>query len=392
MAIFYRCGKCGKDSGIDKWHKEHGKKARFVCSCGESKNVKYRVVVRALDGKRVCHTVDTRALAEEKHRDLETRKDRKKLFGEVRAPRVDEVFERFLAWAKKEKSSWSDDEYRYAKHLKPVIGGKRLDEVLPSDIGGILQRMRDGIEPYDRPLSDASRRQVRQLANRIFTFAANPEHNPEPWRGANPVKEVGKIVVNNQVTEYLTEDETRRLLGVLKWWRNKQAVMFIRFALYTARRRSEVWNLKWSDIDFENSTMKMKRKPKGGGIAIKHLGPVAMEIIQRSKELSGHPVYVFPNSQGNQMTDNISKVWKRIARRAGIDEVRLHGLRHNAASWAISSGLSLDEVRELLDQDTPSMTMRYAHLLDGAKKRAVREAEAALPVFGVRAEDGGEGD
>jgi site-specific recombinase XerD len=59
---------------------------------------------------------------------------------------------------------------------------------------------------------------------------------------------------------------------------------------------------------------------------------------------------------------NIQKSWRRVRAMAGLEDVRLHDLRHTFASVAVSNGMSLPLIGALLGHSQPSTTARYAHL------------------------------
>ena len=78
------------------------------------------------------------------------------------------------------------------------------------------------------------------------------------------------------------------------------------------------------------------------------------------------------------------KLWNSVRKEAGIEDVRLHDLRHTYASYAVLQGVPLPVVSRLLGHKHPSMTMRYAHVGD-------RETEATAERIGsaiVKALDG----
>lgn len=63
---------------------------------------------------------------------------------------------------------------------------------------------------------------------------------------------------------------------------------------------------------------------------------------------------------------------------AKVEDVRLHDLRHSAASFALASGLSLELIDGLLGHAQPRTTARYAHLADGDLKRASDKTAKAI--------------
>ncbi|MBX9804545.1 MAG: tyrosine-type recombinase/integrase [Alphaproteobacteria bacterium] len=80
--------------------------------------------------------------------------------------------------------------------------------------------------------------------------------------------------------------------------------------------------------------------------------------------------YLFPGKVAGQSLQDIKKAWKTIQTRAGLQNVRLHDLRHTHASHLVSSGLSLSIVGKLLGHTQASTTQRYAHLADAPLRQA----------------------
>ena len=75
-------------------------------------------------------------------------------------------------------------------------------------------------------------------------------------------------------------------------------------------------------------------------------------------------------------SDDSTGLWYRARKEAGIDDVRLHDLRHTVASQAVAQGVALSTVARMLGHSDPTMTLRYAHVSD-------REVEAAAERIGV---------
>jgi integrase len=143
----------------------------------------------------------------------------------------------------------------------------------------------------------------------------------------------------------------------------------MKLALFTGMRRGEMFKLKWRDIDFNRGFINIK-DPKGGPDQKIPLNDAARELL-KSHPRTKSP-YVFPGRGGRQRTDIKHQV-NRIKEEAGLpaDFRALHGLRHVYASMLASSGeVGMYTLQKLLTHKDPKMTQRYAHLRDGALKRA----------------------
>ncbi len=80
--------------------------------------------------------------------------------------------------------------------------------------------------------------------------------------------------------------------------------------------------------------------------------------------------YVFPAQSGACHYQGTPKIWRKIRVTAGIEDVRLHDLRHSFASIAVSGGASLPIIGALLGHTDSTTTQRYAHLHDDPLRTA----------------------
>ena len=72
--------------------------------------------------------------------------------------------------------------------------------------------------------------------------------------------------------------------------------------------------------------------------------------------------YVFINSATGERYRTIQRAFRTACRRAGLEDLRFHDLRHTFASWAVQSGVDLYPLSRILGHSTLQMTTRYAHL------------------------------
>lgn len=79
------------------------------------------------------------------------------------------------------------------------------------------------------------------------------------------------------------------------------------------------------------------------------------------REISG-PEFIFSRVGEERPIKNLARVWDMVRRQAGLQDVRLHDLRHSYASFLVGQGRTLFEVQTLLGHANPKTTMRYAHL------------------------------
>ena len=144
----------------------------------------------------------------------------------------------------------------------------------------------------------------------------------------------------------------------------------IRLLLLTGCRRGEILRLKWSEVD---GTMLRLAETKTGPRQV-WLSEAAQAIMAHQARTAS--AYVFPSPKcPARPCSSAMRLWYRAKKEAGIDDVRLHDLRHTVASQAVARGVALSTVARMLGHSDPTMTLRYAHVSD-------REVEAAAERIG----------
>ena len=104
------------------------------------------------------------------------------------------------------------------------------------------------------------------------------------------------------------------------------------------------------------------------------MGRRRWRLLERQPRSGSKYVFPSPRDPGRPLYRNLS-LWYLVRKEAGIEDVRIHDLRHTFASHAVLRGIPLPVVSRLLGHKRPSMTLRYAHVGD-------RETEAAAERIG----------
>jgi integrase len=146
-------------------------------------------------------------------------------------------------------------------------------------------------------------------------------------------------------------------------------------------RRGEALSLRWSEVDFERQCLRLADSKTGAKVV--QLGAAALELLAGLAAAKAGLVYVFPSAvvRGQPISD-INHVWQRVRSEAGLEDVRLHDLRHSFASGIANSGGSLVMIGRLLGHRNTVTTARYSHLADDPVRavadRAADSIAAAL--------------
>jgi integrase len=152
-------------------------------------------------------------------------------------------------------------------------------------------------------------------------------------------------------------------------------VAIIRLLCLTGARKNEIAQLRWSEVNFDLGILQLADS-KTGAKAIR-LGAAALEILAGVKR--GASPWVFPDPRDrDQPIRNLNWAWVGIRKRAGMEDLRIHDLRHSFASFGIAGGSGLYLIGKLLGHAHVQTTQRYAHLADDPVREAANRISAAV--------------
>ena len=178
----------------------------------------------------------------------------------------------------------------------------------------------------------------------------------------NPCANVTKF--KTQAKErFLSENEIARLVATLDQFEAaslapKNAITIVRLLMMTGCRKNEITRLRWDELFLEEGVLKLKDSKTGKKEVT--LSDDANQILAAAPPNESD--YIFPGKDGIEPIQGLQKIWHRIRGKAGLQDVRIHDLRHTFASVAVSSGTPLYEVGRLLGHASIQSTQRYAHL------------------------------
>jgi integrase len=191
-------------------------------------------------------------------------------------------------------------------------------------------------------------------------------------RGAeNPASGI-PVPADVQRNRFLDKDETERLVEALTKDENQVAAKAILLLLLTGARRNEITHARWEHVDLKSSTLFVPLSKSGKPRYI-FLNAAAVNVLRSVPQLPDNP-YVFPSPVTGRPSASLHFPWTRIRIRAGLDDVRLHDLRHSFASALVNDGQDLYTVQRLLGHANAKATQRYAHL----KRETLAKAAEAM--------------
>ncbi|WP_417493166.1 tyrosine-type recombinase/integrase [Maricaulis sp.] len=274
---------------------------------------------------------------------------------------------------KKKASSVEQDERLWRLHLAPRFADQKIEAVSLATIRKFHADMKGTPGSANRALA---------LLSKMMSFAVDNE-----WRSDNPCPRVQRYP-ERKMERYLTDSETKKLWTVLDADEDQCAATIIKVLLLTGARRNEVLTMQWSDLDLAPTAAKwtLRAGRQKGERAVhrdmvRPLDPLVADLLLAWKRSQTVPSlrWVFPSERklGSHRTC-FKYAWKRIRKAAGIEDVRVHDLRHSFASFAVNSGASLEAIGAALGHKDVRTTQRYAHLTDRTVRAVVNAVSARI--------------
>jgi integrase len=287
-------------------------------------------------------------------------------------PTVAELCDKYLAegTGTKKGSTLATDRGRIERHIKPLLGNRKVSEVTQADVKRFLKQIADGATATDVKTTKLRGRarvtggkgtasRTVGLLGGIFTYAIELGLTTE-----NPARGV-KRFPDKKNQRFLSADELARLGKALRDAEdqgvNSKALNIIKLLAFTGARRGEIERLRWSEVDLPGRRLVLADS-KTGQKAMP-LNSAAVDILSRlSAEGSDRSSYVFKATNGRGFYGGMPRAWKALKANADLEDVRLHDLRHSFASVGVENGTPLFVVGALLGHGDHATTQRYAHL------------------------------
>jgi integrase len=268
-------------------------------------------------------------------------------------------------------------------HIIPAIGNKRVARLSIADVQTLHESLRG------RGLSGTSAHHVHMVLRAALQDALR-------WDRVS--RNVASLVVapkrDTREMKALGAEDARALLTAVK---GEPLEAFFVTALTSGLREGELQALRWKDVSLERRRLRVTATltavrngaPVFGEPKTQHsrrtvwLSEMAAEALERhrsaqedQRRIAG-PAWVehnlvFPNERGLPLwRSQIRTHWLRLLEKAGLPPMRVHDLRHSAASLLLAEGVPVKVVSEMLGHSDVSTTLRiYAHVVEGAQEQA----------------------
>ncbi len=256
------------------------------------------------------------------------------------------------------------DEWRAAdrmaiacRRLQPHFTGLAVERIRRADVAKYIQaRKGDGV-------SGSTINRELDLLSAAFNYARNTLE----WNVQNPVTGMSLKEPEGRL-RWITREEAEKLIleASKEVHKSPHLADFIRLALNTGCRKNELLKLSWDRVDLAAGHIRLEgENTKNGKRRIVPLSAVARSSLERRAQFRAEHCpkspWVFAHKNGERV-QFMQNGFESACTRAGISDFRVHDMRHTCASWLVSAGVPLIEVKALLGHSSIEMTERYAHL------------------------------
>lgn len=268
----------------------------------------------------------------------------------------------------KGRKSYEDVESVIRVHILPRWGKTRLTDMNSRAVAQWLGEKRaQGLAP-------ASVEKIRVILGRSFVLGASWDI---PGTEKNPARNIPRAPIQNARERFLTAEEAVRLKAAVVASQNSQLQHIVGLLLLTGARLRELLDARWENVDVERRSWFIPTSKTGKPRHVP-LSAAALAIIEALPRFNGCP-WLVPNPDTRQPFVSIKHGWQNAIKEAKLPGLRLHDLRHSAASFMVNSGVDLFAVGKVLGHANYQSTQRYAHLANDTLLKAV-EAGAAKQV------------
>ncbi|MDA2920583.1 site-specific integrase [Desulfobacterota bacterium AH_259_B03_O07] len=276
---------------------------------------------------------------------------------ENNVPTLQEFSDRYIEYQRevKQKRTWRKD-LEHVRKWNIIFGARKLSDIHAKDIDDYKHKRLSEVKPA--------------TVNRELEVLRNLFYLAKRWKefyGENPVSESGLLSVNNQKERILSREEEQQLLNASA----PHLKSIIITALNTGMRKSEILSLSWEDIDFENDFIKVRhtisKNKKSRKVPVSSFLRI-MLLEQKMKTGYSENVFLSPDGESYTRPDSLKRCFEGARKRAKIEDLRFHDLRHTFATRAIEAGGSIVALSKILGHASIQTTMRYLHPDDSLRE------------------------
>lgn len=241
-------------------------------------------------------------------------------------------------------------------------------------LGAVWKEGKRVLVMKDQPRSGATINRYLAALSAICKFGVKEQR----WLKSNPVPDVTKLGESQGSERFLTQDEAILILEKADQRGRFDFKVFVAILLTTGARTGEILPITWQQVDFDRQVIYLYDTKNGERRALPLVDPILSLLALHRNARSVHSDLVFPAPTDLMKPADYRYQWDKLKEACELVGVRLHDMRHTAASFLIMSGAGLRTTADMLGHKTLQMVLRYSHLLAGHKSEAAAKAAALM--------------
>lgn len=261
-----------------------------------------------------------------------------------------EIYEDFISDRERflEKSTLKDYQRLWNSKLSQ-LGKKKI-----SDISG------DDLRRLHHKISQDNGIYIGNYCIKIIRAMFNHAIREDKYDGRNPATSV-KLNKTEPRVRYLEHSELERFFNILSEYDNEISRDAILMLIFTGARKSNVLSMNWNDIDLGAKVWKIPQTKTAKNVTLALVEP-AMEVLRKRKSQQLNEwVFYSPTSKSGHLED-IKRAWQSVLKKAEINNLRIHDLRHTLATYMIANGADAFMVKRALTHKSLQSTEVYVNL------------------------------
>lgn len=274
------------------------------------------------------------------------------------------LLDMYLEDSKARLKSHDTNEMYVRVYIRPKWGKVPVNEIDHRAVASWLQEL-------GKTLAPATVEKIRVIMGRAYQLGQNWG---VPGTERNPTRGIARKPLNNARDRFLTADEAERLREACIVSNNPMLQHIVGLLLLTGARKRELLDAKWENVDLARRSWFIPTTKTGKPRHVP-LSQAAIDIIESLPRFKDCP-WLVPNPDTLKPFVSIKNAWAYAIKTANLPGLRIHDLRHSAASFMVNSGVDLFAVGKVLGHASYQSTQRYSHLANDTLLKAV-EAGAA---------------
>lgn len=294
-----------------------------------------------------------------------------------------DLVDRYLEEGFADRLKSGNDRRRHLLAWKAMVGSTMLSDLTPAVIAACRTKM----------LAEKGTRKAKLSPSTVNRHFAALSHALRvavfdwQWLDDSPMRKVSKLREPRGRIRFLSDVERERLLNACRSSASTVLYPIVVLAISTGMRRGELLGMRWPLIDLAAGQIRLEDTKNDTPRSVPLAGHAKDLLAKLSKVRRLDTDLVFPsNGPDKRKPIDITQPWTTAVRRAGLQDLRFHDLRHTCASYLAQNGTPTVFIANILGHKTLAMVKRYSHLAPSHAAAEITKMNESIFGKGITAE------